>query len=50
MEDKAQETELCTAYLLYIIMKSTYSKPWNVVILPKPFWILGRQTVTSLEA
>lgn len=49
VEDKAQESELCTAYLLYIIVKPTYGKPWNVVILPKPFGILGRQTMTSLE-
>lgn len=31
-------------YLLYIVVKPAYCKPWNVVILPKPFWILGRQT------
>lgn len=49
VEDKGQESELCTAYLLYIIVKPTYGKPWNVVILPKPLWILGRQTVKSLE-
>lgn len=50
MEDRAQETELCTAHLLHIIVESAYGKAWNVVILPKPFGILARQTATSLEA